>query len=369
MASDTSVRLRDAALDLFSSRWYETVSIAEICRRADLSNGVFYRYYRGKEELVRALLDDFLEHLAAELTEPPGETLEERVASLVRSVYDAGIHHAAEVTVFREGQYRLPEYEDRLREIYLQACTRVFGRDVSEAEYLYTISGLRFTSTRALYDGLSRKPEHIAAFILDGVFPGATPEITVPKVFPSIPEEQPADSRERLLQSGMRLIGRRGYHKIGIAEIVRETGLAVGTFYTYFTSKEEFFSAIVERIGQRTRRYLSEQARTHGSRPAQEAYGVWHFLSYFSEHQEYYSIIREAEFVAKPWVRRYYDTFESGYMKNLPIEDSNTRRIAANFLMGLSHYVGIEALLNHRIPNIPAFFRELTDLMCKGVQR
>jgi AcrR family transcriptional regulator len=370
MATKTPAKLRDAALSLFSSRWFETVSIAEVCREAGVSNGVFYRYYRRKDDLVRVLLDEFLEQLATEVTEPAGETVAERLSSLIRAVYDAGTHYAAQVTVFREGQYRFPEYEERLRAIFMDACEHVYGRRVSEAEYLYTVAGLRFTSTRAIYDGLPRHPDIVARFVLDGLFPATTPagvQIRVPDEFPEIPEDKPGDSRERLLASGMRLIGSRAYHEIGVADIARETDLAVGTFYTYFASKEEFFSQIVEQIGRRTRRYLSLQAQTHHSRLEQEAYGVWHFLSYFNHHPEYYAIVREAEFVAKPWVRRYYDAFEAGYMENLPIQDTDARRTAANFLMGLSHYVGIEVLLTRRITDVPAFISELTELMVQGV--
>ncbi len=370
MTTTTPTKLRDAALELFSKRWFETVSIAEICRAAGLSNGVYYRYYRDKTGIVRDLLDEFLDLFEGALAGVNGKSVRDRLVCLFNAVFSAGVHYAPLVAVYREGQYRLPEYEARLREIYVRACEAVFERSISEAEYLYAISGLRFNSTRAIYDGLPRKAEIIADLVLDGVFPDAAEDasrVDVPNTYPPIAEETTQDSRSRLLATGMRLIGRRGYHGIGVGDIARETGLAVGTFYTYFGSKEEFFSAIVEQIGRRTRRFLSERARTHAGRLEQEAYGVWHFLSYFNRHPEYYSIVREAEFVAKPWVRRYYDAFEKGYMENLAIPDEQTRRVAANFLMGLSHYVGIEALLNNRIPDIPAFIRELSVLMCKGV--
>ena len=48
---ETEERLVAAAVQLFSKKWYGTVSVAEICRQASLSNGVFYRYYGGKEAL------------------------------------------------------------------------------------------------------------------------------------------------------------------------------------------------------------------------------------------------------------------------------------------------------------------------------
>ena len=370
----TPEKIRNAALELFSGRWFETVSVAEVCRAAGVSNGVFYRYYRGKEELVRALVDEFLTVFESEVTGIEGDTLDTRLLNLFTAVFNAGVHTTPMVTLFREAQYRFPEYEERLRDIYRRSCREVFGRPVSEAEYLYAISGLRFNSTRAIYDGVDRRADLIARFVLDGVFPDATgsgdatPRVVVPSEFPAIEEEEPADSRGRLIRNGMRLIGERAYHEIGVADIARETGLAVGTFYSYFSSKEEFLSVIVEQIGRQTRRYLSTQARTHATRLDQEAYGVWHFLSYFNGHPEYYSLVREAEFVAKPWVRRYYDAFEAGYMENLPFADEAERRVAANFLMGLSHYVGIEALLNRRILDIPAFIAELTTLMRTGVQ-
>jgi len=44
----TKDRLIESALESFSERWYETVSVAEICRNANLSNGVFYRYFKDK---------------------------------------------------------------------------------------------------------------------------------------------------------------------------------------------------------------------------------------------------------------------------------------------------------------------------------
>jgi len=55
-------------------------------------------------------------------------------------------------------------------------------------------------------------------------------------------------------------------------------------------------------------------------------------------------------------------------MHNLTSYDGETRRVAANFLMGLSHYVGIEALLNGRVGDVPAFIGELARLLKQGVK-
>jgi AcrR family transcriptional regulator len=369
MAKDTDLKIRKAALELFSIRWFETVSIAEICRHAGVSNGVFYRYYSKKENLVRVLLEEFLRRFKSEVEDIQGNTKEEQLLDFITTLYNVGINHKQYVSVFREGQYRFPEYEECLREIYMEAISTIFGREVSEAEYLYIISGIRFCSTRALYDDLPREHEKIRDLILNGVFrndtEGEFPDI--PDCFYSYSEKSPEDSRSRLLSTGIKLIGKKGYHAIGVSDIARETGLAVGTFYTYFDKKEEFFSELITLIGQRIRAFLSEQTRPYKSRYEREVFGIYFFLSYMSRHKEYYAIIREAEFVSKPWVREYYNSFERGYMKNLSIEDEKERRITANFLIGLSHYVGIEGLLNDRIADNSEFLKTISQYLIKGV--
>jgi AcrR family transcriptional regulator len=215
MAKDTPDKIRRAALKLFSRQWFETVSIAEICREAEVSNGVFYRYYANKDQLIRDLLEDFLEQFARELSDIFGKTVDERLGRMFEVVFKAGVDHADQVTVFREGQYRFPEYEERIRDIYLGYCEQVFQRRISEAEYLYTVSGLRFNSTRSLYDGLPRRPEVIARFVRSGIFcdeKHISGSVSVPEHYESVPEISPGDSRERLLATGMLMIGERGYH-------------------------------------------------------------------------------------------------------------------------------------------------------------
>jgi AcrR family transcriptional regulator len=90
MAKDTPDKIRRAALQLFSTRWFETVSIAEICREAEVSNGVFYRYYSNKGELVRDLLDEFLAQFEAELQAIDGDSPDQRLGEAVRRNLQGG---------------------------------------------------------------------------------------------------------------------------------------------------------------------------------------------------------------------------------------------------------------------------------------
>jgi AcrR family transcriptional regulator len=57
-------RLKDAGLALFGEKGYESTSIDDVARRANLAVGTFYQHYRTKRQLLLALMDELLEKLS-----------------------------------------------------------------------------------------------------------------------------------------------------------------------------------------------------------------------------------------------------------------------------------------------------------------
>lgn len=57
-------------------------------------------------------------------------------------------------------------------------------------------------------------------------------------------------TKEKLLETGIRLFSEHGYHGTGIKEIVDASGIPKGSFYNYFDSKEEFAAEIVLHYAQ-----------------------------------------------------------------------------------------------------------------------
>ena len=49
----------------------------------------------------------------------------------------------------------------------------------------------------------------------------------------------------KLLEAAAKEFGERGFHEAAITGITARAGVALGTFYTYFESKEELFGALV----------------------------------------------------------------------------------------------------------------------------
>ena len=55
-------------------------------------------------------------------------------------------------------------------------------------------------------------------------------------------------TRGRLLNAAKKVFSERGYHNAQISHIIDEAGVARGTFYLYFKSKEEIFKELLEEV-------------------------------------------------------------------------------------------------------------------------
>lgn len=53
-------------------------------------------------------------------------------------------------------------------------------------------------------------------------------------------------NREKLLDQGVALLMRQGYHGTGIKEILNSVQIPKGSFYNYFASKEEFGAQVIQ---------------------------------------------------------------------------------------------------------------------------
>ncbi len=136
------------------------------------------------------------------------------------------------------------------------------------------------------------------------------------------PEKVPRTERgrktlRRLLEAAALEFGERGYHDAAITCITQRAGVALGTFYTYFESKEEMFRALVRDMSHTTRQHVAEAARNAPDRLTAERLGLEAFIAFVRQRRELYRIIEEAQFVAEDVYREHYLTFVEGYRRNL----------------------------------------------------
>src|SRR3954470_12525157 len=115
----------------------------------------------------------------------------------------------------------------------------------------------------------------------------------------------------KILDAARDEFGERGFAESSIVGITQRAGVALGTFYTYFDSKEALFQALVRDMS-------AEVAATAapafvGSANALDAaqHGLELFLRFAREHRDIYRIIDEAEFVDPGAYREHYETTAS----------------------------------------------------------
>lgn len=98
----------------------------------------------------------------------------------------------------------------------------------------------------------------------------------------------------------------RGFHAASISDITRRAGVALGSFYTYFDSKDAVFRALVRDMSAQVRDHVAPAIRAAPDQIAAERAGLESFLGFVRAHKEVYRIIDEAEFVDAESFRLHY---------------------------------------------------------------
>lgn len=109
-----------------------------------------------------------------------------------------------------------------------------------------------------------------------------------------------------LLDAAAVEFGERGFHEASISAITRRAGVALGSFYTYFDSKDAIFRALVTDMSAQVRDYVAPAVKSAANGIAAERAGLAQFIGFVREHKEIYRIIDEAEFVDGDSFRRHY---------------------------------------------------------------
>ena len=181
-------------------------------------------------------------------------------------------------------------------------------------------------------------------------------------------------TRDKLLRAAEIEFGDKGFHSAAISGITYRAGVALGTFYTYYESKEEIFHDLVTFMSQRTRRWIAERVAGAPDRMAAERLGIEAYIEFARRHKGIYRIITEAEFVANDAYREHYESFASAYRDNLKQagESGDIREgdydIWTWAIMGIAVFLGMK--YTEWDDNVPAarVAEIVTDLIANGIR-
>jgi len=181
-----------------------------------------------------------------------------------------------------------------------------------------------------------------------------------------------AATRARLLAAAEEVFSELGYHEASIVKITEAAKVAQGTFYLYFSSKQEIFEELVRDLNRRVRHAMAEGAARGKTRAEAEVLGFEAFFQFTAEHAALYRIIRQAEFVSPPTLRAHYEAIASGYVAALQaaMQDGEVAQVdpevLAWALMGMGELIGMRWILWEGAGAIP---RDVLDALRTLVER
>jgi AcrR family transcriptional regulator len=182
-------------------------------------------------------------------------------------------------------------------------------------------------------------------------------------------------TRRAILSAAEAVIGSRGYNDASIIDITREAGVAQGTFYIYFKSKDEVFSQLVVEMGRLLRRALNEATATAADRLTAEKAGLRGFLTFVTAHPNLYRIVQEALFVDPAAYRAYFQTFADGYREALAEAEAageirpGDPDVRAWALMGIAKTLGERAVVWGDETPVERVVEAAHDLIVNGLKR
>ena len=154
----------------------------------------------------------------------------------------------------------------------------------------------------------------------------------------------------KILDAAVAEFGSRGFSDSSIVGITSRAKVALGTFYTYFDSKDAVFAALVRDMSGRVRDAVSPAIEGAADALDTEQRALTAYLRFVAEHKEVYRIIDEAEFVDPEGFRAHYTTTADRIAARLAAgaargelrdADALAGEVRAWAVMGMNVFVGL----------------------------
>ena len=187
-------------------------------------------------------------------------------------------------------------------------------------------------------------------------------------------EELKAQNRSKLLAAARKVFAEKGLGAATARDIVRETDLASGTFYNYFTDKNDVFRALIAELADKARDVVRAQRQMPGRTVEERVEGA--YRAYFElvvEERELFEVLRRNaglvgvvtdDEILEPGVRELFaDLADWSAAGDLPQLDLDYLAAA---MVGTGFQVAAE-LLDRDPPDVDAAARFCTRVFMGGI--
>jgi AcrR family transcriptional regulator len=159
-----------------------------------------------------------------------------------------------------------------------------------------------------------------------------------------------ARTLRKILDAALHEFGERGFADSSIVGITTRAEVALGTFYTYFDSKEAVFRALVRDMSLQVRDSVAPSLDGATDALDAERRALAAFLRFVRGHKQVYRIIDEAEFVDPEGFRSHYESTAERIRARLSAGSNRgelrpapalSEEVAAWAIMGANVFLGL----------------------------
>ncbi|SFC48849.1 DNA-binding transcriptional regulator, AcrR family [Parapedobacter composti] len=126
--------------------------------------------------------------------------------------------------------------------------------------------------------------------------------------------DQAADKKCAIFESTLKLVRVRGFHGSPMSQIAQDAGVAIGTIYHYFSSKDELLIALFDNCKQKIAKAMFKPAEDHLPYPDRFV-AVWtNLVCFYIERPEILSFMEQ--FFSSPYAAVVYGSGCNIQMKN-----------------------------------------------------
>lgn len=129
--------------------------------------------------------------------------------------------------------------------------------------------------------------------------------------------ERAEGNRKALFRAAAKVVGAVGYKKASIARITQAAGLAQGTFYLYFDSRQDLFDQLLPELGKNILAHLSREVVAHPNILEAERQWFRSLLVYFVRHPGFFTILNETESASKDALHEHVKNLIRAYSRTL----------------------------------------------------
>ena len=229
-----------AAAGLFWQHGFHRVGMSDIAAEFGIGASALYRHFRGKEDLLAAVVDESLDRLEAVLAAAPLD-----VAGTMLAVSEVVLARREFGVLWdREGWHLSLEHRRAVRRRLRLGVERV-ALPLADQGLLRAraITALMASVSYHRYDVTAAELSRIASALIAVPLPLACSPSPLDG-----PDPQPIVSRrEAVLVAASRLFAARGSSAVSIADIASAAGITAPSLYNHFASKQDLLVAALSR--------------------------------------------------------------------------------------------------------------------------